>query len=113
MTDIVQTLVDSNLGAVSITGKLGGKHPADGLTAQVNIGGGAVMTIQNPQSFIDGGVGWKLNYGNTEGVKHAAISLMQSYDYLISSEITMKEATSRLRMLRAARRSLWEEGTEK
>lgn len=113
MSLLVQSLIDAPLGAVRVTGKLGGKNPADGLTAQVNICDGAVMTIQNPWSFIDGGVGWRLNYGNHESVRHSAISLIESYEYLISDEITMQEATRRLRMLRAARRDLVAHGTDK
>ena len=33
------------------------------LTAKINCGDGAFMTIVDPRSFEDGGVGWKLRYG--------------------------------------------------
>ena len=76
------------------------------LTAEINCGDGAVMTIVDPRSFEDGGVGWKLRYGNPDAVRHSAASLIDSYDYLLSGEITMQEATRRLRLLRAGRRAL-------
>lgn len=76
------------------------------LTAEINCGDGAFMTIVDPRSFEDGGVGWKLRYGNPDGVRHTAASLIDSYDYLLSGEITMKEATRRLRLLRAGRQAL-------
>lgn len=76
------------------------------LTAEINCGDGAVMTIVDPRSFEDGGIGWKLRYGNPDGVRYTAASLIDSYDYLLSSEITMKEAGRRLRLLRAGRRTL-------
>lgn len=88
---------------VKITGKLGGPHPADGLTAVVDLGDGAAMTILNPQSFEDGGIEWHCRYGNVEGVRYSAASVIASYDYLLSGEITTEEAIKRLRDLRGAR----------
>lgn len=76
------------------------------LTAEINCGDGAVMSIVDPRSFEDGGIGWTLRYGDPGGVRYTAASLIDSYDYLLSGEITMQEATRRLRLLRAARRAL-------
>lgn len=76
------------------------------LTAEINCGDGAVMTIVDPRSFEDGGIGWKLRYGNTDGVRYTAASLIDSYDYLLSREISAKEAMRRLRLLRAGRQAL-------
>ena len=94
------------MGKVNVIGKLGGPHPADGLTANVDIGDGAVMTIINPQSFENGGPEWVMRYGDPEGIRFAVAGLLESFDYLLSGEITMGEATQRLRMMRSARRSL-------
>lgn len=89
-----------------VTGRLGGPHPADGMTAHVSVGDGAVMTIINPQSFADGGPEWVMRYGNPEGVRYVVASLLESYDGLLSGDITMKEATRRLRCIRQARAAL-------
>ncbi|MDI6029541.1 hypothetical protein QBK99_25705, partial [Corticibacterium sp. UT-5YL-CI-8] len=37
-------------------------HPDDRMTATVCMGGGAFMTIINPQSFADGGPEWVMRY---------------------------------------------------
>jgi hypothetical protein len=81
-------------------------HPADGLTAHICIGDGAYMTIANPQSYDEGGIVWRLTYGDTHNVRHAATSILTSFDYLLSGNITMQEATERLRLLRRAHASL-------
>jgi hypothetical protein len=81
-------------------------HPADGMTAHVCIGGGAFSTIPNPQSYENGGIVWTLTWGNADAVKFTAGSLITSYAYLLSDSITMKEATSRLRLLRKAYQAL-------
>lgn len=81
-------------------------HPADGLTAHVELGDGAVSRILDPLSFEDGGMVWRLTYGNAEPIKYVAASVIESYDYLLSGAINMQEATRRLRLLRAARRQL-------
>lgn len=106
---IVKTIYDGGVevGDVRVNGPTpNGGHPADGMTATVWLGDGASSSIVNPQSFEDGGVEWVMRYGNPESVKYAAASLVESYDYLLSDEITMKEATRRLRLLRAARLAL-------
>lgn len=103
---IVGSIVGAPAGSVRVTGKLGGPHPADGLTAQVVLGGGAVSTIINPQSFSNGGPEWRCRYGDIESIRYTAASLLESYDYLLSDAINMAEATRRLRLLRAARTAL-------
>ena len=92
--------------SVRVIGKLGGAHPSDGMTANVDIGDGAVMTIINPQSFGNGGPEWVMRYGDPVGIRYAVAGLLESYDYLLSDNINMKEATDRLRKMRAARRVL-------
>lgn len=90
-------------------------HPASGMTVEVAMGGGAFSTIINPQSFKDGGPEWVMRYGNPESIRYAVASLLETFDYLLSDNITMKEATDRLRLLRAVRRDLAQEerdGTE-
>lgn len=82
------------------------RHPADGMTAEVAMGDGAYMTIINPQSFEDGGPEWVMRYGNPESIRFTVASLLSSYDYLLSREITMGEAIQRLRLLRKARAEL-------
>lgn len=95
-------------------GGAGGPHPADNMTADMEMGGGAFMTFINPQSFADGGPEWTCRYGNIVGIRYTVANLLESYDYLLSSNINMQEATRRLRLLRAGRRALAtkEEGDE-
>lgn len=94
------------MGDLRVIGKLGGKHPADGMTAHVNVGDGAVMSIINPASFENGGPEWVMRYGNPEGIRFAVAGLLESYDYLLSGEINAAEATRRLRLMRNARAAL-------
>ena len=89
-----------------VTGKLGGPHPADGLTVQVQLGDGAVATIINPRSFAEGGPEWVMRYGDPMGIRYAVASLLESYDGLLSGEITTTDAIARLRLMRKARKHL-------
>lgn len=91
-----------------VTGKLGGPHPADGLTAEVQLGDGAVATIINPQSFAEGGPEWVMRYGDPMGIRYAVASLLESYDGLLSGGITTADAIARLRVMRKARKHLME-----
>jgi hypothetical protein len=94
----------AEVGAVRPRGPSQKPHPADGLTADVNMGDGAFMTILDPRSFQDGGLGWRLaHWGDIAPLKHTAVSVIESYDYLLSEEITTAEAIRRLRLLRAGR----------
>lgn len=83
-----------------------GGHPADGMVIDISMGGGAVVSIINPQSFEYGGPEWVCRYGNVEGIRYAVAGLLDSYDYLLSGAINMTEATRRLRLMRAVRRAV-------
>lgn len=76
-------------------------------TKQVDVGGGALMTIVNPRG--DPSIEWMLRYaGDLNDLSYgrfAAASLIANYDYLLSDQITLKEATARLRLMRIARRA--------
>lgn len=75
------------------------------LTLQVDHGDGAVSTIPDPAVFDDGGLEWCLRYtDNGNNCRMQAASVVSSIDYLLSGNITMQEATRRLRQMRAARR---------
>src|SRR3546814_10953602 len=81
-------------------------HPADGMTAHVDLGDGASSRILNPQSFEDGGLCWSLTWWDSaEPLRYVASSVIEDYDYLLSGAITTSEAIRRLRILRSARRS--------
>lgn len=67
-----------------------------------------MMTIEDPQAFFDGGVGWRLIHGDPAPFVHTAVSLLESYDYLLCGQITTAEAMRRLRLLRAGRAALAE-----
>ena len=90
-------------------GGIAGPHPADNMTATMAMGDGAFMTLVNPQSFPDGGPGWTCRYGNVAGIRYTVASLLDSYDYLLSDEISTAEAIRRLRLLRAGRSALLRE----
>jgi len=81
-------------------------HPASEMTVAVAMGGGAYSTIINPRSFENGGPEWVMRYGNPESIRYTVASLLETFDYLLSDNINMKEATERLRILRAVRRDL-------
>lgn len=85
-----------------------GGHPADGMTATISMGGGAYSTIINPQSFADGGPEWVMRYGAPESIRYTVASLLETFDYLLSDAISMKEATNRLRTMRQVRAALTE-----
>ena len=85
---------------------MSGRHPADGMTAEVDLGDGAVATIINPQSFKDGGPEWVMRYGNPLAIRYSVAAILESYDYLLSGEITMAESRRRLGLMRHARAAL-------
>jgi hypothetical protein len=98
------TLIGAPAGTVRVRGgRVEGRHPADGMVADVHCGDGAHMSIINPQSFKDGGPEWVMRYGNAESIRFTVAGLLESYDYLLSGNITTNEAIRRLRMLRSAR----------
>lgn len=106
----VTTLCPNNsyapAGAYRVIDNTPGGHPADGMTAMVSLGDGAFASIMNPQSFEEGGPEWVMRYGNPESIRYSVASLLCSYDYLLGSHLSMREATRRLRLMRAARRDL-------
>lgn len=96
----------SEIGSVRVTTGTPGGHPADGMTAEVNLGDGAFSSIINPQSFANGGPEWVMRYGNAEGIRYSVAGLLESYDYLLANGISTTEAIRRLRLLRNARAAL-------
>lgn len=61
------------------------------------------MTIPAGDPRGEGSLGWRLNYGSEQPQRTdvmAAISIMDSYEYLLSGHITAEEAINRLRCLR-------------
>lgn len=81
-------------------------HPADGMTIHVPVqvdGETVTMDILDPRSFSDGGMEWVMRYGNPEIIRFTVASVLASYDYLLSGEITMTEAVHRLRAMRQMR----------
>lgn len=78
--------------------------PPKGVTARVDCGDGAVMAMVNP--YHDWSIVWNLTWGDPDQCRFTAASLIESYDYLLSGEINMREATRRLRLMRARRREL-------
>ena len=60
----------------------------------IHVGGGVCMFI--PQGDVE----WQLRYGNCCKSRYVVASLIQSYDYLLSKNITTKEAIRRLRIMR-------------
>lgn len=78
-------------------------HPADGMVKSVDCGGGAHMNFQNPA--VDQSLGWSLTWAtDARPFLLSAASVIGSYDYLLSGDISMTEATRRLRLLRDARK---------
>lgn len=81
-------------------------HPADGMVIHVPVeDGSAWVDISDPRSFEDGGPEWVCRYGNIESIRYTVASLLASYDYLLSGQITVAEATDRLRIMRKYRRA--------
>lgn len=100
------TPADDTPGAYRV-GHSSRPHMADGMTASVCIGGGAYSTIPNPQSYHHGGIVWNLTWAtDVRPYTGTAACIITTFDYLLSDGISMKDATSRLRLLRNARRAL-------
>lgn len=79
-------------------------HPADGMTAKVDCGDGACMSVMDPRSFARGGPAWVMRYGDPGSIRFAVASLLESYDHLLCGDISQAEAIRRLRLMRAKRR---------
>lgn len=74
------------------------------LMLKVEHGDGAVGFIPDPAAFDDGGLEWCLRYARQHNNCHLqAAAVVSTFDHLMSPNITMKEATRRLRQMRAAR----------
>lgn len=84
-------------------------HPADGMTISVDVGG-CTMEIIDPRSFKNGGPEWTMRYGDPVSIRYTVAGLLAAYDYLLSDNIDMKEATKRLRLMRAERQFAKENG---
>lgn len=71
------------------------------LSDHIDCGDGATMSIPyfNPHSDNEN-INWITRYGDIEAARFDIAMILDSYSYLISDEITMKEATRRLRLLR-------------
>jgi hypothetical protein len=70
----------------------------------------AMSTIPNPRSYADeGGPGWVMSFGDPVAHRHEIASLIGSYEYLLSPDYTMADATKRLRELRRAYREALEQ----
>lgn len=82
----------------------GKEIPARDCLSHVDCGDGAIMDMPNPYS--EDSLEWGLRYGNPERMRFVAAAVVASYSYLLSSEIPMKEAIRRLRLLRARRAEL-------
>lgn len=70
------------------------------------------MTIPAGDPNGDGSLVWRLNYGSEPPDRKdvmAAISIMDSYEYLLSDCITANEAINRLRCLRREYRNQFSE----
>lgn len=74
------------------------------IATEVLCGDGARMLIVGPRAAGDEGAEWLMRYGNVEPIRLTVAELLASYDHLCSDEITMAEATRRLRLMRAKRR---------
>lgn len=76
---------------------------AEQFTLPIPVGDGAVMFAANPKA--DPHIEWMLRYGSDlndpKAGRFSAAALVESYAYLLSGNITMTEATRRLRLLRA------------
>lgn len=75
-------------------------HAADGKVAHASFGEDWHMSLKDPTA--ETGLVWMLTWGDAESVRHSVASILKSYDYLLSDNITHAEATKRLRMLRGA-----------
>jgi hypothetical protein len=74
-------------------------------TLVVDVGDGAKMFVPAPDLKDEGALEWQLRYGNPTAVRFQAASIVSSTEYLISKQISMREATRRLRLMRAAYRA--------
>lgn len=75
------------------------------LTQTIDHGDGAQGSIPDVLAKEDGGLEWCLRYAPSHHNTHLqAASVVSTFDYLLSDEINMTEATNRLRQMRRERR---------
>lgn len=79
------------------------------LTEAVEVAEGAHMTIPNPA--VEDTLIWRLRYADAGQVRHMAAAVVDSFDYLLSENITLGEAIRRLRLMRRARQALKDQDT--
>jgi hypothetical protein len=99
---------EGNLGSDSVTAEslaeVIAKPRIVGSTIMVPTGGNAVMTVPNPDA--DPHVEWLLRYSrdlnDPKAGRFSAAEVVASFAYLLSNQITMTEATRRLRVMRQA-----------
>jgi len=72
------------------------------LFKRVDVGGGAVMFIPASDVCDAESINWHLRYGDAEQVRMQAATLLDSFQYLMSDDISLKEATRRLKLMRTA-----------
>lgn len=53
-----------------------------------------------------------MRYGDPESIRYTVASLLSSYDYLLSGEITQREAIKRLALMRRARAAIAQKGSD-
>lgn len=109
------TSADARLTIPAPTKSIPNGHPADGMCIHVPVEDGeAWADIIDPRSFADGGPEWVMRYGNPNSIRYTVAALLASFDYLLSGNISNKEAMSRLGIMRAYRRAaIAAEGNEK
>jgi len=66
---------------------------------RITVAEGAVMPI--PNRYAERPLEYSLRYGHTPDVRFMAAEVVQSFDYLLSQDISTTEAIRRLRILRA------------
>lgn len=74
----------------------------------VDCGGGATMAIVNAANQ-DTHLEWLQRYASEETVvknRYIVAGILESYDYLLSDNMTQSEAIERLKKLRSARKTL-------
>ena len=76
------------------------------LTQFINHGDGAAGSIPDVLAKKDGGLEWCLRYAHQHHNTHMqAAAVVSTFDSILSDEMTMKEATRRLRQMRQERKA--------
>ena len=76
------------------------------LTQFIKHGDGAGGSIPDVLAKADGGLEWCLRYAHQHhNTNLQAAAVVSTFDYILSDEITMKEATRRIRQMRQERKA--------